>query len=215
MNNPSESRILIVEGTDDLHSICHLMGYHIEWPDSKADAPVQIKIGKSDNEILNETFLTVTLKSRDVRIVGIMIDADDNPLQKYERIRKLLQKSFPELPDGLPPEGLIIDGEDKRLGVWVMPDNQANGGLEIFLRGLVPDTSEPLWQHAVLSVDKARELGAAIRDSHIDKANLYTWLSWQDPPGRSPGLALKKSQLDPHSVNATPFVKWFRELYGL
>jgi hypothetical protein len=96
-----------------------------------------------------------------------------------------------------------------------MPDNTSQGDLETFLRYLVPDRQEPLWKQACDSVIAAVSSGANCRDSHIAKANLYTWLAWQDPPGQSPGFALTRKILDPQSQYAGPFVKWFRELYRL
>jgi hypothetical protein len=110
---------------------------------------------------------------------------------------------------------LVAEHEDKRFGVWIMPDNSSAGSLETFLRHLVPDESEPIWQHALGSVTEAKRLGAQCRDVHDAKANLYTWLAWHNPPGQSPGIALTKKALDPHSPSAASFVQWFRRLYAL
>ena len=87
--------------------------------------------------------------------------------------------------------------------------------MEVFLRYLVPEDSEAVWCHAVESVKIGRSLGAPCREVHIPKAELFTWLAWQDPPGYSPGIALTKRILDPHSPHAAAFVKWFRDLYSL
>ena len=96
-----------------------------------------------------------------------------------------------------------------------MPDNQSVGYLETFLRYLVPDSQLPLWQHAEHAVTEAISLGAGCKDGHAPKANLYTWLAWQDPPGRSPGIALTQKVLDSNSGLAQPFVSWFKDLYQL
>jgi hypothetical protein len=58
-----------------------------------------------------------------------------------------------------------------------MPDNTSEGTLETFLRFLVPESSAPLWAHATESVATARTLGASCRETHVGKANLYTWLA--------------------------------------
>ena len=96
-----------------------------------------------------------------------------------------------------------------------MPDNVSKGGLETFLKFLVPNEAESTWKHAAESVGMARTLGAPCRECHLTKAELYTWLAWQDPPGYSPGRALTKKVLDPRSSHAKMFVSWFRELYEL
>ena len=192
------------------------MSAHIAWPDRVAEAPVHIYIGNGAEEILVPGYLTSILKTHGVKIVGVMLDADTKPKGRYTSIRNLCLGIFPTLPDDLPNTGLIIDNEDgQRLGVWVMPDNSSEGSLETFLRYLVPDKAEPLWQHGVESVARAKKIGAACQAHHDQKANLFTWLAWQDPPGQKPGIALTKKVLDPHAPSAVPFVTWFRELYGL
>ena len=116
----------------------------------------------------------------------------------------------------MPTEGLITEKEDEKLfGLWIMPDNVSEGALETFLRSLAPGNSVALWAHATASVSTARALGATCRESHIGKANLYTWLAWQDPPGQSGGRALTQNILDPHSPSSAAFVNWFRDLYQL
>src|ERR1700691_6817659 len=96
-----------------------------------------------------------------------------------------------------------------------MPDNLSPGSLETFLRYLVPAHTQNLWQHAKDSVAVAKTThGAACRDSHVEKAHLYTWLAWQDPPTQSPGMALTAKILDPHAGEAGTFIAWFRSLYN-
>jgi len=120
------------------------------------------------------------------------------------------------MPENLPIDGLIIEnGNSKRLGVWIMPDNQSAGGLEVFLRYMIPSESAQVWDHAINSTAAARKLGAPYRDCHCPKANLYTWLAWQDEPAQRAGEALTKKILDPHAPSAAAFVKWFRDLYRL
>jgi hypothetical protein len=116
----------------------------------------------------------------------------------------------------MPGNGLAVENADgKRFGAWLMPDNQSGGDLETFLRHLVPGAQEPIWQLACESVAAALLRGARCRESHLPKAQLYTWLAWQDPPGYSPGLALTRKMLQPQSVHAEGFVRWFRNLYRL
>jgi hypothetical protein len=145
-----------------------------------------------------------------------MLDADTNPQGRYESIRNLCSGVFSRLPKEMPAEGLIAENADhQRLGLWIIPDNTSEGTLETFLRLTVPDDSAALWAHATESVKTARTLRASCRDCHIEKADLYTWLAWQDPPGQSGGTALTRKILDPHSQSSVPFVKWFRDLYQL
>jgi len=211
------ANLLVVEGNDDRHSVVGLMQHRIQWSSDPKEWPVYIEVGKSVTEILQTGYLSTEMKASNVRILGVILDADDAQADgRYQRIQQLMTNLFPTLPSEVPKEGLITENlEGKRFGVWLMPDNQSGGSLETFLRYLVPDEQEPLWQHACDSVVIARKNGAACRESHCDKANLYTWLAWQEPPGQSPGLALTQKILDPQSPHADPFVEWFKELYHL
>ncbi len=192
------------------------MRAHVDWPNGKEDAPVWIENGGGVDKILERDYLPVVLKTRGLATLGVMLDGDNNPQGRYASFRNLCSGLFPDLPGAMPIEGLIAENADRqRVGVWVMPDNTSGGTLELFLRFLVPEHSAALWQHATASVTFARTLNAACRESHIGKANLYTWLAWQDHPGQSGGRALTQNILDPHSPNSAAFVKWFRDLYQL
>jgi hypothetical protein len=207
---------LIVEGFDDLQSVAALMGAHTPWPQDKYKSPVWIEISNGAEEILQDGFLKVYIQSPEVRTLGVMFDADDKPSGRYQRVRTLCEQFFPTLPKELPPGGCVVENTDnKRLGFWLMPDNASDGDMETFLKFLVPDDSVPVWAHAVECVTTAKGIGCPCRDSHLTKANLYTWLAWQDPPGQSPGRALTKKILDPHGASATAFVDWFMQLYAL
>jgi hypothetical protein len=207
---------LIVEGHDDRHSVIGLMKAHTHWPEKETEWPLFVELGHSAAEILKPAYLSTRLKEPLVKIIGIMLDADDKPGGRYGNIRKACLEAFPALPEILPAGGLVADNADgKRLGIWIMPDNVSEGCLETFLRYLVPNESAPVWMHAIESVTKARTLGASFHDAHIDKANLYTWLAWQHPPSQQPGIALTKKILDPASPYAEPFVAWMKKLYSL
>ena len=210
------SNLMIVEGMDDRHSIAGLMRHHVSWPDEPKAWPVYIEIGRSVEVILANGYLTAELKASNVRTVGVVLDADVHAHGRYQRIAQLMSGMFATLPAGVPKNGLVIENLDqKRFGLWLMPDNESVGDLETFLRFLVPDAHEPLWQHACASVAIARGSGAPCHDSHVPKANLYSWLAWQEPPGQSPGLALTQKILDPGSPYAGAFVEWFKDLYRL
>jgi hypothetical protein len=212
----SNPNILIVEGHDDKHSVISLMAAHVNWPSNREEWPVHIDVAFGVEEILRPAYLTTHIKAPLVKSVGLMLDADDKPTSRYQRIRNACIKIFPDLPEVLPARGVITENQDgKKLGVWIMPDNASEGCLETFLKYLVPNVAEPVWKYAVEAVSVAKTLGAACQDVHLEKSNLYTWLAWQHPPGQQPGIALTKKILDPHSAYATTFVGWFRGLYAV
>jgi hypothetical protein len=214
--NPPQNKWLLVEGYDDLRSIAGLMRHHVNWPQEKHLAPVWIEIGSGAESILQKDYISTLLKTPNIKTLGIMLDANGDPISRFSSFRNLCVGSFPNIPKQLPTEGLITDNNDgQRIGLWVMPDNSSKGAIEIFLKYLIPDSTAPVWAHAVKSVTEAKKLGASCKECHIEKANIFTWLAWQDEPGQSPGTALARKVLDPTASNAKPFVKWFMELYQL
>lgn len=211
-----KSKQLLVEGIDDLLAVVGIMEHHVAWPREKNRAPVFIDRAGSIDELLDTTYLHTKFKESGLEILGIMVDADDRPGGRWQSFRSLCRDIAPNLPDELPKNGMIVDCQmGLRLGFWLMPDCASEGMLETFLRYLVPTSTESLWVLAQRAVREAKQAGALYRDTHTAKANVHTWLAWQDPPGERLGMAATKKIFDPHAGAAAPFVSWFIELYGL
>lgn len=152
--------------------------------------------------------------------LGLIVDADESCINRWQSVRNACLHFIPDLPQDIPPEGLVHHTEKKngkpvKFGVWIMPDNKTCGMLETFLTYLVKDESEALWQYSQAVVLEAKNQGANFKPTHIDKANIHTWLAWQDEPGSQLHMAVKKKILDPQHPKAQTFIKWFKTLYGL
>jgi hypothetical protein len=94
-----------------------------------------------------------------------------------------------------------------------MPDNRFVGMLEDFLIQLLPAESEALFDLAKRCVSDASSSGAPFKVTHRRKAEIHTWLAWQDDPGRQLHEAVHHRLLDPRGPESQPFVKWFRALF--
>lgn len=207
---------MIVEGSDDRHCVIGLMEAHVDWPKEENRWPVYVHMGNGADEILSDGFLQTYLKQNVMKTFGIILDGDDKPSGRYAKTRNICLPMFPQIPEVLPPEGAITENADgKRLGIWIMPDNSKIGTIESFLKCLVPDESMALWHFAEKCVNDANASGAPFSDKDMEKACLYTWLAWQDPPDQTLGIALKKKLLNPHCEITVPFVEWFKKLYDL
>jgi hypothetical protein len=193
------------------------MGKHTEWPQDKYKAPVWITAIGNPNEILADGSISAELNATGTKILGIVFDADLEFDNRWKRVKQICEKLFDSVPAQMPAGGLILQdhAQGQRLGVWIMPDNAKHGMLETFLEGLVTKGNSPPFAFAESVVAEARKNRAPCRECHIDKAEIHSWLAWQDPPGLSLGRAITAQTLDPHSDSAIPFVEWFLKLYNL
>ncbi len=209
-----KTKLLLVEGEDDKRVIPELIEKNgVVWTQDDPLIPHIHSCG-GYSKLLNQ--IRSRLKESSLSQLGVIIDADENPLGRWESIKNRCQASIPSLPNELPEDGLICEvTKDLKFGVWLMPDNFQRGMLETFLAYMIPNETEPLWQFAHSSVQEAVNRGAKLTEVQYDKANIYTWLAWQDPPGRQLHQAVKETVLDPKHPRAQKFVKWFKELYGL
>ena len=94
-----------------------------------------------------------------------------------------------------------------------MPDNQFSGMLEDFLVQLIPDDTRDLFRLAKNCVGEAKRNGAPFGNAHRTKAEIHTWLAWQDEPGKQLHQAVHHRVLGPEKPESRPFVNWFRSLF--
>lgn len=134
--------------------------------------------------------LAPALKEPGVRRLAAILDADDDGMEKrLEQVRTQLDnlgmpwKGIPRIPEKPDPNGLVLPGavEGFRFGLWIMPDNRAEGALEDFLRSLVRP-GDRLWTHAVEATRQAEEKGAEFGNRRRSKAEMRAWLAWQKTP---------------------------------
>lgn len=211
-----DKKTLIVEGEDDKFAVIMLMAEYIAWGNERKDWPVVVAPCGSYTVVLKPGYISAQIKSREIEIFGLLIDADDEFDTRWNKIRNQSKPFFPDIPEALPPEGLVLQNDEgKRLGLWMMPDNRSHGMIETFLCLLVPADTAAIWDLSKHAVEEARKAGAKFKECHRDKANIHTWLAWQEPPGESFGRAIMKNILNNRSPHALPFVEWFRRLYEL
>ncbi|TVQ19457.1 MAG: hypothetical protein EA367_11565 [Leptolyngbya sp. DLM2.Bin15] len=209
-------RVLLVEGKQDRFVIPELIEANgVNWGTRK-NPVVFIRDYDGYQKLVDPDVISTELQASGLSALGIMIDADDNPTGRWQSIRSASLKSIPDIPELLPECGLIhTTPTGIQFGIWIMPDNTMRGMLETFLTYMIPTDCEALWQFAQTATKEAKDKGALFTDSHLDKANMYTWLAWQNPPGRQLHQAIMERMLNPNHPNAQKFVTWFKTLYGL
>lgn len=209
-------KVLLVEGKQDRFVVPELIEANgVDWGTRKHPV-VFIRDYDGYQKLVDPDVLSTELQASGLSALGIIIDADDNPIGRWESIRNASLRSIPDIPETLPENGLIhTTPSGIRFGVWIMPDNRMRGMLETFLTYLIPTSTEVLWEFAQAVTSEAKSKGAEFTNPHFDKANIYTWLAWQNPPGRQLHQAIMERILHPTHPNAQRFVTWFKTLYGL
>jgi hypothetical protein len=207
---------LYVEGKTDQHVTIQLLRQFTPWPDDNPPLNINEKLGK-DNILSKHKFVKTRLDTSTVSAAGFVLDADNNPKGRWESIRNQLVAIDASVPADLPATGLIhLLPDDKRVGVWIMPDNRSNGAIETLCAKLIPDEQSGVWDYTETAITTAKKRGATWRHPEDrDKARVHSYLAWQSEPGTPPGLAIKTRLLDAHASAAKPYIDWMLELFRL
>ena len=200
----NRSAILLVEGNDDKHVVMSLFTHH----DVKSNFEIIDK--KGIDELLRT--LPTQLKGSELQRLGIMVDADEDIAGRWQSLTDILRKAGYTVPPESPETaGTILQHDGKpTVGIWLMPDNQASGMIEDFIRILVPP-NDVLIDYARHCVDGLPERRFGL--THRSKAEIHTWLAWQDHPGTPMGLAITRKYLDAECPHAAVFIGWIRRLF--
>lgn len=222
--NQRPYRVLLSEGQEDLRVIPELVEANDilweEYPGNKNRYTVNIEVLDGKQRLTPKKLQNLLGADAGLTALGLILDADESTTNTWQSIRdKCLQvRSLKHIdfPPMIPPEGFISQVEEsKKFGIWIMPDNQSPGMLETFLAYLVPDHQSELWLYAQEAAHRAKEYDETFIESHTDKANIYTWLAWQEPPGRQLHDAIKQKIFNPKHPKSKVFMDWFRRLYDL
>lgn len=217
MAKPPHPKLLLVEGREDKFVIPQFMEKFIPWGEWNEPNkwPVLIKDFDGIEPLLKPGAIEVELKSPGLKSLGVMVDANSDPVSRFKSIRDRVIKTFPAIPMELPADGLIMVNDDGlRFGVWLMPNCTSQGMLETFLSLFVDNSASNLWSVVETHCQEAKtQHNAPYKEAHRDKSQIHAWLALQDPPGQQLHSAIIQNILVPNSPHAGPFVKWFCKLY--
>ena len=207
---PSDpEKLLLVEGSDDEHVICHLYhraGYNVNFG-VRAEGSVQQVIQSIRNQVRVSGRMSL----------GVVVDANDKLDARWQQIMNEFNSVGIQLPPQPTAGGTVVQPQSfrsglPRVGVWLMPDNSSGGELEDFLSGLVP-TGDLIWSLAQTYVGDAFEQIPTQEHPKRLKAEIHAWLAGKNgglPMGRSVGMGL----FDVGDPTAQTFVAWLRKVFG-
>lgn len=210
-NSPCQ---LLVEGTDDKFTIINLLKQHgVDWDDESKPCPHIKPCGGKPS--LLDAILPIT-KLRGLTNLSIVLDANGNIQDCWRSIRGSFSKVDLDLPEKHNNEGTVVNAviseRSVTIGVWIMPDNEANGALEDFVNLMLPD-KDCLLEYAENASIEAKKHGATFSDKDLPKARLHAWLAWQRTPGVPYGQAINNRILRSDNECALRFVKWFGQVF--
>jgi hypothetical protein len=219
-----KNRILFVEGVDDQHSIWAICGHFkveetflVGIPDRTGTINRKAKpteLGGIDN-VFKAVELSLIAGSSSISRLGIVIDADEDINSRWKKVSTILEKAgYKNLPDSPDSAGTIIKQDFLPIfGIWIMPDNQLRGMLEDFLAYLVPE-NDKTWEQAKNCVENLENkpfIKANV--DHTPKAEIHTYLAWQEEPGKPFGQAITAKYLQADNPNCETFVDWLKRLF--
>ena len=201
---------LIFEGADDEHVVMNLLFNH-----TFRGLPLKEHFKPKDKKGVDNLINTLDeeLQATDLDRLGVILDADVNLAHQWARMTRVLDAhgciNVPAMPD--PAGTLVTTKEGKKVGIWVMPDNQNAGALEDFVGKLIA-VGDPLWPKAQADVNSIPPTDRRFKNTYLSKAQIHTWLAWQEEPGTRMGQTFTKKYLDPACPQATIFVEWIKRL---
>ena len=209
-------RVLLVEGDEDKRVLPWLIERAgVNWG-PKHDPVVTIISFDGVEQLLEAGVIETYLKQSGILALGVIVDADEDAAARWQSISSRVSGRYLNLPKVIPSNGLVLRGEaGPAFGAWVMPDNINRGMLETFLLYLRPNENLALQALSREVVEQAKLVGAPFSPAHQDKAQIHSWLAWQNPPGAQMHNAIMQGMLREASPCLTNFVDWFCQLYGL
>ena len=210
---------LFVEGADDQHVIWNLCA---AW-----QMPDTFRVSEKGGYERVRAALPIALSTKrgPAHRLGVILDAD-RPLPadpnrglaaRWQSLRDQLEALGYQVPEYPRPEGLIcphLPRERPTVGLWLWPDNQRDGILEDFLLDLIdPQDALSRKTETVLTDVEAKNL-ARYAPQDRPKAQLHTWLAWQEKPGRPYGQALKAGYLTLRADSLRPLQTWLDRLFN-
>ncbi len=202
---PSPSRVLLVEGQDDLHVVLHIC----QRTEVQSDFCIREK--GSVEKLLDS--IDTEIETPGLQSLGILVDANTNLAGRWQAVKNRLAETgyYPSLPAHQSPSGTIIAGPP-RVGVWLMPDNSSQGELEDFVAQMIP-AGDPVWPRARGYIDGIPQAERKFSDKKELRAQVHAWLAAREDP-RQMGAAIGATDLDVGGALCQDFVAWLTALFG-
>ena len=205
---------LLVEGNDDFHVVHALFNRYnvsVRNKENRNGGDFSVKDCMGIDKLIEQ----IPVQIKNLQTVGLIIDADDDINTRWQSLKGILKNSgyiLPECPD---IDGTIIHQNGKKVGVWLMPNNNNNGMIEDFIRFLIPDDDKLSIKATDILNEIENEKSNKYNIIHKSKAFIHTWLAWQETLGTPLGKAITTRYLTIENREiADKFIEWVSKLYS-
>ena len=203
---PMNSKVFLVEGGENLHFVNHIV--------QRAELDVSFCV--KDKKGLQNLFKSIALELSvpNQVAVGIILDANDDPRERWNVVLTKLRDKGIDLPECPCPTGTIVEGiEGKpRVGVWLMPNNclEVGGELEDFVQQMIP-AGDPVLPLARKYIEDIPCDARKFANPKLNKAVVHAWLAARKKPGLI-GLAITNEDLEITGDSCKSFIDWIERL---
>lgn len=147
---------------------------------------------------------------------GDYTENDGGPQHTLALVSNILTTFGYTLKNQLPHEmrkGFYFEHTDglPDFGLWVMPDNRQEGMLEDLIKSCISADEDELFQKACRSVQQLRN--PKFSDHLKTKAEIATWLAWQESPGHGLYGVVNYELLDENSEIYQDLCGWLKTIF--
>lgn len=219
----AETHVLLVEGFADrdfFNQVCKLLNLH-KNPKIQVATPQDYQAQRNTKEDVFKLLPSFLKKIEDsdnhLEHLAIVVDADklehgSGYEKTIEKVKEIVKKHDFSLAENK-ENGLIFNHPDglADFGLWIMPDNQKEGILENFIKHCIKIEEQQLFSHAVQVVENIPS--KKFKSHHYAKAEIATWLAWQNPPGRGLYCSIEDNLLDTTHPLFQELERWLKQIF--
>lgn len=217
-----EKRLLLVEGIADesfYRAIISKYGLnasvHVATPKSQGG-----DYNSKNGAINHLPILMKNLEDGSKERIGLVVDAD---LKKFGQgfdatlelvVEKIKPLGFDTQPVALTGGGFVFEHNDglPSFGLWIMPNNKDEGILEDLIKDSIVKEEAGLLQNAINTVSS---LPSPKFEAHRRvKAEIGTWLAWQDKPAEGLYYSVAGNLLDQDATTMAGFLSWMKHVFN-
>ncbi len=219
MVSSSTKQILLVEGEAD-RAFFELICKDLDLGTVTVATPKNLDAWKNTKEgVFNH--LPVLLKllpdGRTSQLAAV-VDADSAVngggfAQVIQRVTNIVEP-FGFAQANHPSGGIVFRHNDglADFGLWVMPNNSDEGMLEDWIKGCIQPDEQALFNHAEDTVAGLPQ-PQKFKEIHRTKAEVATWLAWQEHPGHGSYRAVEDGLISKNGPPYQNLAAWLGHIY--